>query len=578
MPFAWCYRRSNVTDWIISVGLPQRVLREPWFFTLGGLVIAGIVVVLASVALALRASRRFVRSIGQLGDVVSALRHEDQPVVRASLPSLDVISGILASACAELLAVRDDRQFLASAAEIGMWQWNVVEGTQFWSDRYREIFGFDRHVVPRREHFLDRIHPVDRRMADEMMARCLLQGNDYECEYRIIRADNGEQRWLRAKARIDKSESIKVLGVVADITAHKAAEHEIQESAARLKALVETVSDGVILIEGNGRMLLVNPACERLFGYPATEAVGNNVSMLMPSRERDEHDHYIDDFRRTGIPKIIGIGREVHGRRKDGTIFPLHLSMGEVRRDGEPLFVGILHDLTGRKAREREHENLRRRLMGAQETERLHLAHELHDEAGQGLAAAMLDLKRLEPLVEGSGAQLLHNLTTQLGQLGKNLHRIARELRPMAIDDLGLARALADYVGEWSERFDITVDYQCRNVDLDALPGDVCTVLYRVCQEALTNVAKHAVGTTVVSLVIDCANGLLQLTIEDNGCGFDLSHGAADLGLQTTGGLGLAGMRERLALIGGELEIESSAGLGTTIFVRIALERMEIDA
>ena len=125
-----------------------------------------------------------------------------------------------------------------------------------------------------------------------------------------------------------------------------------RDTESRLHAVVDTAVDGVILIDAQGSVLMFNPACERLFGYGAGEVIGQNVKMLMPSPFRDEHDRYLADFHRTGERKIIGIGREVLGRRKDGTTFPMDLSVGQALQDGESTFVGIIHDLTERKRSE----------------------------------------------------------------------------------------------------------------------------------------------------------------------------------------------------------------------------------
>jgi two-component system, LuxR family, sensor kinase FixL len=123
---------------------------------------------------------------------------------------------------------------------------------------------------------------------------------------------------------------------------------ELDES--RLKALVDTAVDGVILIDSRGQVLMFNPACEKLFGYRSDEVIGRNVNMLMPSPYREEHDRYIHNYRTTGLKKIIGIGREVTGQRKDGTTFPMNLSVGEAKQpNGGSNFVGIIHDLTERK-------------------------------------------------------------------------------------------------------------------------------------------------------------------------------------------------------------------------------------
>jgi two-component system sensor kinase FixL len=138
------------------------------------------------------------------------------------------------------------------------------------------------------------------------------------------------------------------VGIIHDITERKRSEQALRDSEARVRAVVDTAVDGVILIDASGRVLMFNPACETLFGYRADEVIGKNVKMLMPSPFREEHDRYLDNYHWTGQRKIIGIGREVVGQRKDGTTFPMHLSVGEATHGGETTFVGIVHDLTER--------------------------------------------------------------------------------------------------------------------------------------------------------------------------------------------------------------------------------------
>lgn len=151
----------------------------------------------------------------------------------------------------------------------------------------------------------------------------------------------------------ENGESIFV-GVIHDLTERKASERALYETAVRLRTVVDTAVDGVILIDARGTILMFNPACEGLFGYPAKEAVGENVSMLMPPPFRGEHDAYLRNYHRTGEPKIIGIGREVQGQRKDGTTFPMDLSVGEATQTGESIFVGVIHDLSERKRTEEQ--------------------------------------------------------------------------------------------------------------------------------------------------------------------------------------------------------------------------------
>jgi PAS domain S-box-containing protein len=143
-------------------------------------------------------------------------------------------------------------------------------------------------------------------------------------------------------------ESIFV-GTIHDLSEREHAARVIIDALASIKALVDTVVDGVIMIDAQGIVQTFNPACEKLFGYRANEVIGRNVKMLMPVPYRNEHDRYLENFHRTGEKKIIGIGREVTGQRKDGTTFPMDLSVGEAKQEGESIFVGIIHDLTERK-------------------------------------------------------------------------------------------------------------------------------------------------------------------------------------------------------------------------------------
>jgi len=144
------------------------------------------------------------------------------------------------------------------------------------------------------------------------------------------------------------------VGIIHDLTERNRQEQALREAASRLKAVVDTAVDGVILIDARGSIMMFNPACEKLFGYSAAEVTGLNVKMLMPAPFRQEHDRYLDNFHTTGERKIIGIGREVSGQRKDGSTFPMDLSVGESQQEGQTVFVGIIHDLTDRKRTEEQ--------------------------------------------------------------------------------------------------------------------------------------------------------------------------------------------------------------------------------
>jgi PAS domain S-box-containing protein len=347
----------------------------------------------------------------------------------------------------------------------------------------------------------------------------------------------------------------------------------------QFRTLFESVPNGIVAVDFDGRIALVNARVEEMFGYAREELIGQPIEVLVPERQRERHVDLRWAFSRAACARPMGAARDLTGRRKDGSEFPVEIGLNPISTVAGRMVMATVVDVTARRrASERlsvaiaERDDLRRRFMQAQEEERLRLAHELHDQTGQSLTAVMLELKGIEGVVNEHGRDRLRLLRKQLDQMGKSLHRVAWELRPASLDELGLASVLGNYVSQWSEQFGIDADFHCGDARLDALSDEVRTTIYRVVQESLTNVAKHAVGATAVSVVVDRADGTLQVTIEDDGCGFN-PKAPALAGGKNRKGLGIAGMRERLSLIGGQFEIESSTGIGTTIFVRIPLER-----
>jgi signal transduction histidine kinase len=235
------------------------------------------------------------------------------------------------------------------------------------------------------------------------------------------------------------------------------------------------------------------------------------------------------------------------------------IDIREVRDLGQTLYWA--HQQIERHGAERD--DLRRRIMAAHEEERLRLAHDLHDQTGQSVTAALLDLKTIEPFVAEQGRRRLRVLSQSLNEIARMLHRIAWELRPASLDELGLTNVLQTYFEEWSRKRGVEVEFDCKDTRLDQYSDEVRTTIYRVIQEALNNVAKHA-DATRVSAMIEGVSGTLRLTIRDNGRGFDDSSASTRLGL--------AGMRERVLLIGGLLKVESSSGNGTMVLLSIPIK------
>lgn len=164
----------------------------------------------------------------------------------------------------------------------------------------------------------------------------------------------GGQRMIAWNLRGIRNDQVSagVIWLGLDITERQRAARELADSQARLNAVINTTVDGIMTIDQTGVIESFNHACERIFGYTAAEMMGQNVTMLMPSPDKENHAHYLQAYLQTGQKKIIGIGREVHGRRKDGSIFPLYLAVGETKINGEVIFTGILRDLSRQRQAE----------------------------------------------------------------------------------------------------------------------------------------------------------------------------------------------------------------------------------
>jgi signal transduction histidine kinase len=233
-----------------------------------------------------------------------------------------------------------------------------------------------------------------------------------------------------------------------------------------------------------------------------------------------------------------------------------------------------------------ERDELRRQLASAEEEERRRIARELHDQLGQHLTALTLGLDEARRLVDGQVPSTpspmavparLRTLLAQLGGLAADMTRDARylalELRPPELDDVGLESALHTYVTQWAARYGIEVELEVAGLAGRRLPGEVGTTLYRIVQEALTNVAKHA-DASQVSVIVEQPDDVVRLIVEDDGCGFDVEATRARARAERR--LGLAGMRERAGLAGGQVTVESTPGDGTTVYVRLPVDRLVV--
>jgi len=367
----------------------------------------------------------------------------------------------------------------------------------------------------------------------------------------------------------------------------------LEDREQRLKALIDTAVDGVIMIDARGRVQEYNPACERLFGYRPGEVVGKNIKMLMPSPYRDEHDRYLRRYRTIGKRNIIGIGREVVGRRKDGSTFPMELSVGEARPGGKQVFVGIIRDVTARREAEQSLRAAKEQADAANRAKSVFLAnisHEIRTPMNAVLGYTQVieresDLpeKFHRPLraIRSAGDHLL-GLIEEVLDLSK-IEAGAMELEPKEFD-------LQILLEEVMEMFRI----RCEQQQLEW--ASVCDIQHRAVRgdkkklrQVLINLLGNAIkftdsGRVGIRVIQD--GHRYDFSIEDTGPGiseegrrrlFQPFQQAEEGGRKGGTGLGLTISKRQIELMGGELGLETEPGEGSRFFFSLELEQIDAD-
>ncbi len=328
----------------------------------------------------------------------------------------------------------------------------------------------------------------------------------------------------------------------------------LRESEERMRAILETAVEGIITIDERGLIESLNPAAEKLFGYGAAEVIGKNVSILMPSPYREQHDGYIARYLQTGQARIIGIGREVVGQRKDGSVFPMDLSVGEVNLAGRRLFTGIVRDITARR-------ELERQILEISGREQRRIGQDLHDGLGQHLTGIEL----LSQCLEQDLARSKRPEAAQAAKISKHvrdaiLHTksLARGLSPVDLERQGLMHALQELCRSTVELCGVKCHFECPN-PISIPDNSVATHLYRIAQEAVNNAVKHGKSREITLKLVEATGDQYLLSIRDAGRGFAPQQSGKEIGM------GLRIMKYRASVIGGTLEVISTPGKGSEV-------------
>ncbi len=345
------------------------------------------------------------------------------------------------------------------------------------------------------------------------------------------------------------------------------------ESEATVRALLETAAQAILAVSREGKILLVNAATEKMFGYTHDEMIGQEIGALLPERFRQRHTAHMARWFSQPLPRQMGRGLELAGLRKDGTEFPVEISLSYIATADGIVGVAFVSDITERKHNDealldyqKRLQKLTGNLLNGQEFENRELARELHDVFSQELVALNLQVADLQASVKKPAAitERLAELGKKIARLSDEMHRTSRQLHPAIVHELGLEAALREECDRSSKQLRIPVGFESEQVPV-SLPGEVSLCLYRVGQESLRNIGKHA-QPTEVNVQLRGLKGGVSLRVEDKGSGFDVKEA------RKRGGLGLISMEERVRLMNGRLDIQSQPGVGTIVEVFLPLK------
>jgi len=362
----------------------------------------------------------------------------------------------------------------------------------------------------------------------------------------ICRKDGGSRFAEFAAYRFNDHE----VWIMHDVTLQHENEAALRDREERLRAVMNNVAEAIVVIDSDGGVISFNNAAEVLFGYGADEVVDKNVSMLMPSPFREAHDGYMERFKKTGEKRLLDQPRELPGRRKDASTFPMLLTVTQVDHLG--IFVGIIHDLSMQK-------DLEKQIANISTFEREEFGREIHDGLCQQLAGLSMIARSLKQKLADRNlpeADAMDELVRWLQSAVVDARALARGLAPVPVTPEGLEDAFILLARDVTDKMGIECLFEGENL-AELTDRAEAMQIYRIAQEAVNNAVKHAQARRI-RIRLNCKGGRSKLEVEDDGCGFEVDQELKE-------GLGIRIMRYRAGVIGGTLQIESARGKGTIV-------------
>jgi len=441
----------------------------------------------------------------------------------------------------------------------------------------RDLLGLDWFA-----HFI----PEEQRESTRQVFEKLLSGEEANVEYfeNQILTGSGSKRlisWHNTTLRDEEGKIIGTLSSGSDVTEQRLAQSALRDSQAALRAILDTCVDGIITISDRGIIHTFNPAAERIFGFRASEALGQNIKILMPEPDRSQHDQYLENYRRTGKAKVIGTGREVMGRKKDGTIFPMYLAVGEMSLSGQLYFTGIIRDLTD--FRKMQNEIIQAQQLAAIGEMAASVAHEIKNPLA-GIGGA-IEILRDTFSKEDSRREVMNEILGEVKRLDNTVRDLLSFSRPWNPDmspcDLGeiTERIVATYREQRnSDGLIFKIRRDSSNLEVPVDPWLYEKVLWNLLENA-----HHAMSDGgPIEIKVDREPGFVKVTVKDAGVGIstdDIENVFRPFFTTKNRGtgLGLAICKKIMDAHGGAISLKSKQGKGTQVSIQFPTEVQELN-
>jgi len=455
--------------------------------------------------------------------------------------------------------------------KLGGWEFDLTKNEMSWSDVVYQIHEVEPDYHPSIESSFIFYVPESAPLIKKAMNQVIKDGKPFDLDLQLITA-KGNGIWVRvlAHAYSANGEIVKIGGMFQDITERK----ESEELLVKMKKAITTSGEVIFLTDQEGIFTYINPAFTSLYGFTSDEIIGKNTPDILNSEIFNKTVY--EDFWKT-LLKGVEVRGELINKKKDGTLINIESSSTPILDEDNKIigFLGIQRDITERKSAEKALNNSQQQLrnfaahlQNIREEEKIAVAREIHDDLGQMLVALKIEIGLFNQKMKKGNSLKSNEIISEFDEISemvdktiKTTRRIMSGLRPEIIDSLGFIEAGKLYVNEFEERNDITCQFESEISELN-INSQQAVALFRILQEALTNIVKHA-KASAIKIHFSTQSDKFIMEISDNGIGFDENHKVRP------DSYGMIGMKERVLLLDGELNISSKPGEGTCLRVEM---------